>query len=618
MKTFDPSRARSRRDTGIARGRLIAIVAVAVVIVVGIVVFIATRPDPPPSEKPPGRDPAELARLAREAKIAKIVEEVEALEAAEEFEKALSRLDEAVKLDPAHSRIVPVKARLEKTVRQLNQWRTAFKRTETTLAAAEGKDTVAAWQIVIDACESAGNIAPTGTLGQKSQETLSLALQRRDWAAAKEHAKKGDLDQALALIEKALDARAAPPGLAAFKESLEKKKRKIAFDRAAIAARNETEPKKAIELWRQARKLAEEPKDVEEVKLKIDALLPLVDVTVRNQRFDAAVKRAEAALAKDDLDEAEKSYREARKLKGGDLKVSQGLRRVAAAQKKKAYEAAMAKGRGLEEKSDWYGAVQAYKGALRFKSRDRAATARLKEIEATHRPSRIEVVLNAANKVKLEFVLVEPGKFRMGDPKGGSDETPHEVTVTKDFWIMTTEVTKRQWEALVPAKTPVSLGDANLPAESVTWGAVQEFLETLNSRGILGERTAGLPAEAEWEYACRAGAKTRWHFGNTASRLGEYGWFERNSDRRLHPVKGRKPNAWGLYDMYGNVAEWCEDWYGRYGGPASDPAGPKKGDSRCVRGGSWNDRAAACRSAVRQQARPERSSMSIGFRIVLR
>jgi len=126
-----------------------------------------------------------------------------------------------------------------------------------------------------------------------------------------------------------------------------------------------------------------------------------------------------------------------------------------------------------------------------------------------------------------------------------------------------------------------------------------------------------LPTEAEWEYACRAGTTTAYGFGDDASRLGDYGWFRSNSDSKTHPVGEKKPNAWGLHDMHGNVYEWCQDWYGAYpSGSATDPTGATSGSFRVSRGGSWYVIAGYCRLANRGRGTPVYRNFGLGFRVL--
>ena len=162
------------------------------------------------------------------------------------------------------------------------------------------------------------------------------------------------------------------------------------------------------------------------------------------------------------------------------------------------------------------------------------------------------------------------------------------------------------------------LGPQN-PVENVSWTDAVEFCRKLSA--MPAEKTAGhvyrLPTEAEWEYACRSGTTTAYGFGDDASRLGDYGWFDGNSDSSTHPVGEKKPNAWGLYDMHGNVWEWCQDWYGDYpSGSATDPTGATSGSYRVIRGGSWSNDARYCRSAYRSWRTPEARYNNLGFRVL--
>ena len=152
------------------------------------------------------------------------------------------------------------------------------------------------------------------------------------------------------------------------------------------------------------------------------------------------------------------------------------------------------------------------------------------------------------------------------------------------------------------------------PVEQVSWDDAQEFLAKLNLMEKID--TYRLPTEAEWEYACRAGSTTRFCFGDKEEKLGEYAWYGDNSEGKTHPVGQKQPNAWGLYDMHGNVWEWCQDWYGDYpAGPVTDPRGPDAGEYRVLRGGSWDNDTRNLRSAVRNYYYPDYRSDIIGFRV---
>ena len=215
------------------------------------------------------------------------------------------------------------------------------------------------------------------------------------------------------------------------------------------------------------------------------------------------------------------------------------------------------------------------------------------------------LLVDLGGGVAMEFVLIPAGKFLMGDEAGLDWEKPvHEVVITKPFYLGKYEVTQEQWEAVMGDHSSRFRGPKN-PVETVSWRDCQAFVKKLNARAE-GGASFSLPTEAQWEYACRAGTTTGWSFGDDAESLDDYAWHGGNSgptgnplrqqeanpvvEKKTHPVGGKKPNAWGLYDMHGNVWEWCADWWGTdyYGkSPAEDPTGPQSGASRVLRGGSW-------------------------------
>jgi formylglycine-generating enzyme required for sulfatase activity len=220
------------------------------------------------------------------------------------------------------------------------------------------------------------------------------------------------------------------------------------------------------------------------------------------------------------------------------------------------------------------------------------------------------------NTLGIEFVLIQPGEFLMGSNSGFDDEKPpHQVRISKPFYLGQYEVTQGQWQAVM-GRNPSSLaGEATLPVENVSWEDVQEFVRRLNAKE--GGPKYRLPTEAEWEYAARAGTSTAYSFGDSERQLGEYAWYYDNSGIKTHPVGQKKPNAWGLYDMHGNVEEWVQDWYGPYkAGAAVDPAGPSSGSSRVSRGGGRTI-ARYCRSAIRRSYPPgSRDGGVLGFRLL--
>ena len=233
--------------------------------------------------------------------------------------------------------------------------------------------------------------------------------------------------------------------------------------------------------------------------------------------------------------------------------------------------------------------------------------------------------------VWLDMNWIKPGTFIMGSPTdelGREDnETQHEVTLTQGYWLGKYEVTQAQYEAVM-GTNPSNWEGANLPVENVSWFDAKEFCAKLTA----SEKAAGrlpegyeytLPTEAQWEYACRAGTATALNNGKNLSdkyecpEMDEVGWYFGNSDE-THPVGQKKPNAWGLYDMHGNVKEWCLNWEGDY--PTSsvtDPVGPETGEWRVLRGGSCSSSAFFCRSAFRYNLSPSLSDYGCGFRVAL-
>ena len=210
-----------------------------------------------------------------------------------------------------------------------------------------------------------------------------------------------------------------------------------------------------------------------------------------------------------------------------------------------------------------------------------AAARRRAREEATPRELR--------NSLGMEFVLIEPGTFQMGSRSGEAgrhdDEVRHQVTLSQAYYLGKYEVTQGQWAAVM-GDNPSRFSNCGrtCPVEHVSWDDVQEFIRELNRRE--GANVYRLPTEAEWEYAARAGTQTAYHFGTAANRLGQYGWYQDNSGDQTHPVGGKRPNGWGLYDMLGNVWEWVADWYGAYPrGAVTDPRGPSTGASGCFAAG---------------------------------
>jgi formylglycine-generating enzyme required for sulfatase activity len=258
----------------------------------------------------------------------------------------------------------------------------------------------------------------------------------------------------------------------------------------------------------------------------------------------------------------------------------------------------------------------------------------------------VAAVETIANSLGMKFAPIPKGKFLMGSPKTeaqrGDDEEQHEVTITKSFHIAIHEVTQGQYEKIMNANpsffTPTGPGKAKVrtkdtsqhPVECVSWHQAVEFckkLEELDGEKA-GKRRYRLPTEAEWEYACRAGTTTALHLGDAVDSysanfngLSPYGSGRGGPFHRVPWQVGAYPaNKFGLYDMHGNVMEWCQDWYAAdyYAkSPKEDPPGPAEGTEKVTRGGSWSNSGKACRSAVRTKLAPEDSHYGLGFRVVM-
>ena len=248
--------------------------------------------------------------------------------------------------------------------------------------------------------------------------------------------------------------------------------------------------------------------------------------------------------------------------------------------------------------------------------------------------------VDLASGLRMAFVLIEKGSFKMGSPAEEKGRNPykvsfdveqqHEVEITKPFYMAKYPVTQEQYRTItlgspsnfsdtgIFKKQVQGLDTSKFPVENVSWDDAQAFCKQMRESDKQG-RKFRLPTEAEWEFACRAGAKTAYFFGDDAKNLGDYAWIEKNSEGRMHEVGTRKPNPWGLCDMHGNVWQWCEDYYGLYEGlPKRDPVrSVKSGEGlHVIRGGGPGVEVERCRAACRSTlATPNDRSSIVGFRI---
>ena len=278
-----------------------------------------------------------------------------------------------------------------------------------------------------------------------------------------------------------------------------------------------------------------------------------------------------------------------------------------------------------------------------------ATTAESKEASGKAKSLPRELTVDLGKGIKLEMVLIPAGEFMMGSKEsaeataaffnknyGGDvvkadffeDEHPqHRVRVTKPFYLGKYLVTQEQWQEVMGSNpswfSPTGGGKDKVagedtrrfPVEKISWDDCQQFLRRLNAKLGTQDGKFVLPTETQWEYACRAGTTTRYCFGDDDSKLSDHAWNNKKTDG---PVGEKKPNIWGLYDMHGNVWEWCQDWYedGYYARSSmDDPTGPAAGSVRVIRGGSWCGPATSCRSACRLMGRPGDRSSDIGFRV---
>jgi len=242
----------------------------------------------------------------------------------------------------------------------------------------------------------------------------------------------------------------------------------------------------------------------------------------------------------------------------------------------------------------------------------------------------LNIPVEVTNSIRMKLKLIPAGEFLMGSPESDrkaidSEKPQHRVRITKPFCLGVTEVTQGQWEAVMgtrpwSGKSHVREG-SDYAASYVSWEDAVEFCRKLSS--LEGKRYR-LPTEAEWEYACRAGTTTVFHFDRNASPLGEYAWYENNAyevgEAYVHRVGQKRASPFGLYDMHGNVHEWCADWYGEdyyRDSPTDDPTGPSSGSHRVYHGGVWHHTWWRCRSAYRAKASPDDRSSHVGFRVVL-
>ena len=223
------------------------------------------------------------------------------------------------------------------------------------------------------------------------------------------------------------------------------------------------------------------------------------------------------------------------------------------------------------------------------------------------------------NGVRFKMIVVEGGTFTMGatseQQNPDSDEKPTHTVTLSDYYIGETEVTQELWTAVMGSNPSRFTGNMQRPVERVSWNDCQTFIQKLNR---LTGANFRLPTEAEWEFAARGGRNSRGYQYSGSSNLGNVAWYDGNSSDTTHPVKTKSPNELGIYDMTGNVWEWCQDWFGNYSSSSqTNPTGPGTGSRRVYRGGSWSGSTRNCRSANRGDYAPGYRNSYLGLRLVL-
>jgi len=366
-----------------------------------------------------------------------------------------------------------------------------------------------------------------------------------------------------------------------------------------------------------------------QAKLKTDAR----NTTVRKELIRIYVagldNPAEAAkLITDDLDEVTRTYvpLAAKKLEGldkaiclelGDWYYRTLLKDASAAGKPVVLHRA-------KEYYEQFAELHTKKDAqsLRVETALESIEKELKKLGApVRRPGGKTLILTLGKGVKMKLVRIPAGKFMMGSPKTEKDRKDSEgpqrrVTISKAFYMGVTEVTQAQYECIT-GKNPSTFKDPQNPVEKVSWNDATAFCAALSKKA---RRTVRLPTEAQWEYACRAGTKTCFSFGDDDKYLDAHGWHVDNSGAKTHPVGQKKPNAFGLYDMHGNMYEWCRDWYDeKFYAKAKDvdPENTTGAECRVLRGCAWKSAPQYCRTANRIKHTSGKRFNDFGFRVVI-
>lgn len=505
------------------------------------------------------------------------------------------------------------------------------------------------WPQALEAVEEALQVRREDAAAVQKKQAIREEWRKDAIARALAHEQRREWAQARAAADEALKLNAADAEAEAIRRRVVEADREGSY-RAALS---QAEAALAAKQWDEARAAVKRALELREG----DSRAKNLEQEIGEKQFEDALARAAKHIEKKEWDLAEQAADEALKLRPDHPEATAVSARVkkdrvywkhctgaeahlrnfelekARGEAKKAREekaGAEAEGilrflealeRGFEARNrgDWARAAPCAQEALQLRPGEPAGLWLAGEVKDKRR----RIALNPARDVVAEFVYIPPDKFQMGETSAdrGSDEEPHRVTITKGFWMQTTETTQRQWETLMKSNPSQNRGDPNRPVDSVNWDDCQRYLEAFAAACAeqLGGGRPDLPTEAEWEFACRASASTRFCFGDDAAELPKYAWFNERDQKEVttYPVAQKQPNKWGLYDMHGNVWELCKDWYVEKLTHAVDPLGAS-GKLRVVRGGSVANSWRFLRCANRLAVAPTERGRQTGFRPVIR
>lgn len=612
-----------------------------------------TAKSEPREADPPKAPPAATAETPKEPQPSSAVLEVTSrakeLEGRGQPAEALKIVIEARVLHPQDADLDRLEQRLRALLAERDKAERERQYTEAIAEATARKTragvtgTSADWQAAVLAAGRAEGAATDDARKRESALLHEVAQREYHWSLAREAEAAGKIEDAIRMAEQASRLGPEPEPLAKYRTALAAKKkdletraqRKAEFDRALLRARQEPDPVKARAEWLRGLELADLEADRETVRSSLAA----VDARIAEDARRKALAGAKAALDAGDLDRAGEEYA---KLNAPptEREAREGLAAVAAARDEKRYRGFLQEAQRKAEQGDWGSSRTALAEAAKLKPASDEPRRLLAEWEARHLPASIDLDLDPARELKVRMVRITPGGFTRGSREQGDERPPHAVTISRPFYLQTTEVTQAQWAALM-AGNPSPVKGSSLPVTKVGWDDAASFCKAMNER--VGRQRAGggsplpsgwsfdLPTEAEWEYACRAGSTARWGFGDDPALLPRHGWFRTNAMTGLKvgettysnspmPAGALQANAWGLQDLHGNVWEWCRDWYGPYPPDAvSDPAGPASGRERVVRGGCFRSvNPQDLRAGTRERFDPSKGYDTVGFRLLLR